>query len=121
MKSGSSKVISHTYIFLQGFGVVLQANQSGSVKAPASAKIRHATWSFKGSLLKGLDFKALVSLTQYSGKPSRVEGTRLEQQTLKNLPFHPVKEFWKGVRRTLPGTLLRVTQRLFLYRPGGRE
>jgi len=81
---------------------------------PASARIQHATWSFKGSLLKGLDFKALVSLTQYSGKQSRAEGTRSEQQTLKNLPFHPTKEFWKGVRRTLPGTLLRVTQRLFL-------
>ena len=80
----------------------------------ASARIRQATWSFEGSLLKGLDFKALVSLTQYSGKPSRAEGTRSEQQTLKNLPFHPVKEFWKGVRRTLPGTLLRVTHRLFL-------
>ena len=84
-------------------------------KPPASARIRKTTWSFGVSFLKGLDLRALVSLTQYSGKPSRTEGTRSEQQILKNLPFHPVKEFWKGVRRTLPGTLLRVTQRLFLY------
>ena len=83
-------------------------------KPPASARIRKTTWSFRGSFLKGLDLKAHVSLTQYSGKPSRAEGTRSEQQTLKNLPFHHVKEFWKGVRRTLRGTLLRVTQRLFL-------
>jgi len=88
--------------------------KAAASKPPASARIRHATWSFKGSLLKGLDFRALVSLTQYSGKPSRAGGTRSEQQTLKNLPFHPVKEFWKGVRRTLSGTLLKVTQRLFL-------
>jgi len=83
-------------------------------KPPASARIRQATWSFGASFLKGLDLRALVSLTQYSGKPSRAEGTRPEQQILKNLPFHPVNEFWKGDRRTLPGTLLRVTQRLFL-------
>jgi len=83
-------------------------------KPPASARIWQTTWSFGVSFLKGLDFRALVSHTQYSGKPSRAEGTRLEQQTLKNLPFYPVKEFWKGVRRTLPGTLLKVTQRLFL-------
>jgi len=83
-------------------------------KPPASARIRQTTWSFGASFLKGLDLRALVSLTQYSGKPSKAEGTRSEQQILKNLPFHPVKEFWKGVRRTLPGTLLSVTQRLFL-------
>ena len=83
-------------------------------KPPASARIRHTTWSLGVSFLKGLDLRALVSLTQYSGKPSRAEGMRSEQQILKNLPFHPMKEFWKGVRRTLPGTLLRVTQRLFL-------
>jgi len=64
--------------------------------------------------LKGLDLRALVSLTQYSKNPSKAEGTRSERQILKNSPFHPVKEFWKGVRSTLPGTLLRVTQRLFL-------
>jgi len=78
-------------------------------KPPASARIRHATWSFGVSFLKGLDLRALVSLTQYRGKPSRAEGTRSEQQILKILPFHLVKEFWKGVRRTLPGILLRVT------------
>ena len=83
-------------------------------KPPASARIRQTTWSSGVSFLKGLDFRALVSLTQYRGKPSGAEGTRSEQQTLKNLPFHPVKEFWKGVRRTLPGMILRVTQRLFL-------
>ena len=78
-------------------------------KPPASTRSRQTTWSFGVSFLKGLDFRALVSLTQYSGKPSRAEGTRSEQQILKNLRFHPVKEFWKGVRRTLPGTLLKVT------------
>jgi len=75
-------------------------------KPPASARIRQTTWSFGASFLKGLDLRALISLTQYSGKPSRAEGTRLEQQILKNRPFHPVNEFWKGVRRTMPGTLL---------------
>jgi len=84
-------------------------------KPPASTRIRQATWSFGASFLKGLDLRALVSLTQYSGKPFGAEGTRSEQQILKNRAFHPVNEFWKGVRRTLPGTLLRVTQRLFLY------
>jgi len=83
-------------------------------KPPASVRIRQTTWSFGASFLKGLDLRALVSLTQYSGNPSNAEGTRSERQILKNLPFHPVNEFWKGVRRTLPGTLQRVTQRLFL-------
>ena len=83
-------------------------------KPPASARIRHAIWSFGLSFLKGLDLRARASLTQYNGNPSRAEGMISEQQILKNLPFHPVKELWKGVRRTLPGTLLRVTQRLFL-------
>jgi len=54
-----------------------------------------------------LDLRALVSLTQYSGKPSRAEGTRSEQQTLKNLPFHPevvplplhLKEVKKDINR----------------------
>ena len=59
-------------------------------KPPASARIRQTTWSLGASFLKGLDLSALVSLTQYSGKPSRAEGTRSEQQILKNLPFHPV-------------------------------
>jgi len=68
-------------------------------KPPASTSIRETTWSFGASFLKGLDLRALVSLTQYSGKPSREKGTRSEQQILKNLPLHPVKEFWKGVRR----------------------
>ncbi|XP_068466384.1 uncharacterized protein [Phaseolus vulgaris] len=83
-------------------------------KLPASARIRQATWSFGASFLKGLVLRTLASLTQYRGKPSRALGTRSVQQILKDRPFHPVKEFWKGVRRTLPGTLLRVTQRLCL-------
>jgi len=88
--------------------------KAAASKPPAAAKIRQASRSFKGNLLRDLDFRALASCTQYGGKPSRAESTRSEQQTLKNLPFHPVKECWKGVKRTLPGTLLRVTQRLFL-------
>ena len=108
-KEEVSRAVTHTYIFLKGSSVELQADQGGGVKTSASGRIRQTTWSFGASFLKGLDLRALVSLTQYSGKPYRAEGTRSEQQILKNLPFHPVNEFWKGVRRTLPGTLLRVT------------
>ena len=106
--------ISHTYVFFQGSALYSRLIKAAASKPPTPAKIRQASRSLEGNLLRGLDFRALASFTQYRGKPSRAEGTRSEQQTLKNLPFHPVKKCWKGVKRTLPGTLLRVTQRLFL-------
>ena len=60
--------------------------------------------------LVGLGFSV-----QYKGKPSRAVGSCLVQHTLKKLPFQPLKEFWKRVKRILPATLEKLTQRLFPY------
>ena len=111
-KAGVSRAATLTYVLFESPSVELQADQSGRVKTsrlsknPASYLI---TWS---QLLEGFGFEG--PLTQYSGNPSRASGTRSVRQILKNRPFHPENELWKGVKRTLPGTLLRVTQRLCL-------
>ena len=83
------------------------------LKTPTLARIWQASLSFEGSSSRDLGFVCLTSFTQYKGKPSRAEGSKLEQQTLKNFPFHPLKDCWNKVRRTLPDMPLRLTQRLF--------
>ena len=83
------------------------------MKAPTLARISQASRSVKGSSSRDLGFMCFTSFTQYRGKPSRAEGSKSEQQTLKNLPFHPLKDCWNKVRRTLPDMSLRLTQRLF--------
>ena len=83
------------------------------LKAPAVARIWQASQSVEGSSSRDMGFVCFTSFTQYRGKPSRAVGSKSEQHTLKNLPFHPLKDCWNRVRRTLPNMSLRLTQRLF--------
>jgi len=49
---------------------------------------------------KDLGLVGLGFSVQYRGKPSRAVGSCLAQHTLKKLPFQPLKEFWKRVKRS---------------------
>ena len=113
-KVGVSRAATLTYVLFESPSVGLQADQSGIVKTsrlsknPASYLI---TWS---QLLEGFGFEGPRLSHPVQRKPIQSVGNKSVRQILKNRPFHPENELWKGVKRTLPGTLLRVTQRLCL-------
>jgi len=94
-KARNRKVIrevSRTYVFFQGLSIVFQAYQGSSVKASSTRQDPASLLIPRRQLLKRLGLQGSGLPTQYRGKSSRAEGTRSEQQTLKNLPFHPVKD-----------------------------
>jgi len=77
------------------------------------AKASHTPLSGEDSSSKDLGLTGLGFSVQYRGNPSRAVGLRLFAHTLKKRPFQPLKEFWKRVRRILPATPKKLTQRLF--------
>jgi len=54
------KSLVHMY-FSKASALYSRLIKAAASKPPAPAKIRQASWSFEGNLLRGLDFRALVS------------------------------------------------------------
>ena len=73
------------------------------------AKATHTSLSAEDNSSKDLGLVGLGFSVQYRGKPSKSAWSCLEQHTLKKLPFQPLKEFWKRVKRILLATPEKVT------------
>jgi len=86
---------------------------SVSKTIPRPAKALHTPLSAEDNSSRALALSSLGCSVQYSGKPSKAEGSCLAQHTLKNFPFQLLYEFWKRERRILPAIPEKLTQKLF--------
>ena len=77
------------------------------------ANTTQTSLSAEANSSNNLGLVRLGFFVQYRGKPSKAVGSRLAQHTLKNLPFQPLKEVRKRVKRILLATPKKLTQRLF--------
>ena len=114
MKVEFSKAVVLTYVLLKSPSVELQADHRGRVKTsrlsknPASYLI---TWS---QLLEGFGFEGSLLSHPVQRKPIQSVRNKVSTADVEEPAFPPGERALEGCEENVPGTLLRVTQRLCL-------